>query len=128
MQSSESPTELYAERCTERCTERSPRVHRYERRQYRDQCKHKAAAPVDVYGAEHLLRLFVKSPVHTLLLDRSMAVEGELREAERQVEHLKNHVAKLTELLKFLQANKAKFFANEYEVPTDEYVRVLGHE
>jgi hypothetical protein len=37
-------------------------------------------------------------------------------------------VAKLTELLKFLQSNKAKFFANEYEVPTDEYVRALGHE
>ena len=115
MQSSESPTELYAERCTERCTERSPRVHRYERRQYRDQCKHKAAAPVDVYGAEHLLRLFVKLP--ELLAKCNM-----------QREHLTVLVAKLTELLKFLQSNKAKFFANEYEVPTDEYVRVLGHE
>ena len=70
---------------------------------------------MDVYGAEHLLRLFVKLP--ELLVKCNM-----------QRVHMTVLVAKLTEFLKFLQSNKAKFFANEYEVPSDKYVRPLGHE
>lgn len=86
-------------------------LYKYERRQYREiKESHKGQPPVDVYGAEHLLRLFVKLP--ELLVQCKM-----------QREHMTVLVAKLMELLKFLQANKAKYFAAQYDTPDDEYIR-----
>jgi hypothetical protein len=61
-------------------------------------------------AAEHLLRLYVKLPE---LLAR----------CHMQREHMTVLVAKLSELLKFLVTGKAKYFANEYEQPDEEYMR-----
>jgi len=91
-------------------------LYKYERRQYQEQKQKDKKAPVDIYGAEHLLRLFVKLP--ELLAKCNM-----------QREHITVLVAKLTELLKFLQSNKQKYFVTDYEAPTEEYVKhALGTE
>mmetsp|Transcript_39647 Transcript_39647/g.98833 ORF Transcript_39647/g.98833 Transcript_39647/m.98833 type:complete len:289 (-) Transcript_39647:180-1046(-) len=85
-------------------------LYKYERKQYRDLKEtHKATPLVEIYGAEHLLRLYVKLP--ELLSQCSM-----------QREHMTVLVSKLIELLKFIQANKAKYFVAEYEKPTDDYL------
>ena len=64
---------------------------------------------MDVFGAEHLLRLFVKLPEL-------------LAQCKMQREHMQVLVSKLMELLKFIQANKAKYFATAFEPPSDEYI------
>jgi len=85
-------------------------LYKYERKQYRELKEaHKARPLVELYGAEHLLRLYVKLP--ELLSQCSM-----------QREHMTVLVSKLIELLKFIQANKAKYFVAEYEKPTDDYL------
>jgi mortality factor 4-like protein 1 len=58
--------------------------------------------PVDVYGAEHLLRLFVKLP--------NLVRQLEIPEAA-----LLNIAQKSYELLRFLQKNSRKFFSPQYE-------------
>lgn len=88
-------------------------LYKFERRQLKDlkakeELKDKPL--VEMYGAEHLLRLFVKLP--ELLAHSKM-----------QREHLTVLVAKLTELLKFVQTNKSKYFADEYQPADAEYLR-----
>lgn len=83
-------------------------LYKYERKQNRDSKEtHKSSS--EIYGAEHLLRLFVKLPE---LLAR----------CNMQREHMTVLVAKLTELLKFMQGQKAKYFTSDYDQPTEEYL------
>jgi len=85
-------------------------LYKYERKQFREiKEAHKGRPLVEIYGAEHLLRLYVKLP--ELLVQCSM-----------QREHMTVLVSKLVELLKFVQANKAKYFVSEYERPTEDYL------
>ena len=91
-------------------------LYKFERKQFRDiRDEHKSTPLVDVFGAEHLLRLFVKLPEL-------------LAYCKLQREHLTVLVAKLTELLKFLQANKAKYFIAEYVDAEEDYLRWWGNE
>jgi mortality factor 4-like protein 1 len=85
-------------------------LYKYERRQHRELSDEHKANPVDAYGAEHLLRLFVKLP--ELLAKCNM-----------QREHLTVLVSKLMELLRFMQANKSKYFVNDYSLPDAEYIQ-----
>ena len=85
-------------------------LYKYERKQFNEmKGAHKDKSPAEIYGAEHLLRLFVKLP-------------DLLGYAKLQREHLTVLVSKLTEMLKFLQTNKAKYFAPQYEAPTADYL------
>ena len=45
-----------------------------------------------------------------------------------QREHMTVLVSKLMELLKFMQANKVKYFAPNYDKPTDEYLAWWGEQ
>ena len=45
-----------------------------------------------------------------------------------QREHITVLLAKLTELLKFMQANKSKYFVNDYIHPGEEYLRWWSNE
>ena len=93
-------------------------LYKYARKQFRD-LKETAAGKdkplVELYGAEHLLRLFVKLPEL-------------LAQCKMQREHMQVLVSKLMELLKFIQANKAKYFVTQYESATDEYLAWWGNE
>ena len=85
-------------------------LYKFERRQHRELKEaHKAQQPVEYYGAEHLLRLFVKLPE---LLAR----------CNMQREHMTVLVSKLAELLKFVISQKAKYLSAEYENPNDDYL------
>ena len=91
-------------------------LYKYERRQFREiREQDKTKAPSELYGAEHLLRLFVKFPE---LLSR----------CNMQREHMTVLVSKLAELLKFLVTQKAKFFVADYDAPPDEYLAWWGSE
>ena len=86
-------------------------LYKYERRQYRELKEaHKSTHPCDYYGAEHLLRLFVKFPE---LLAR----------CQMQREHMTVLVSKLGELLKFMVQQKAKYLSGEYLEPDGEYLK-----
>jgi len=86
-------------------------LYKYERRQHREhKDENKGKTACENYGAEHLLRLFVKLPE---LLAR----------CHMQREHLTVLVSKLSELLKFLVTQKGKYFAAEYEQPDEEYLK-----
>ena len=86
-------------------------LYKYERRQHREYREaNKAVRPVEAYGAEHLLRLFVKLPE---LLAR----------CQMQREHMTVLVSKLAELLKFVAQQKAKYFCETYEQPSEEYLK-----
>ena len=86
-------------------------LYKYERRQYSEKKEqHKKSEPCEYYGAEHLLRLFVKMPE---LLAR----------CQMQREHMVVLTNKLAELLKFLVAQKGKYFAVEYEKVDEEYLK-----
>lgn len=93
-------------------------LYKYETKQFRDATRtdaKKATALVDIYGAEHLLRLFVKLPEL-------------LSHCKLQREHMTVLLAKLAELLKFMQANKAKYFVSAYDTPSEEYLHWWGNE
>jgi len=87
-------------------------LYKFEKKQHRE-LKEKSgggsAEPVSIYGAEHLLRLFVKMPE---LLARCAIPR----------EHVTVLISKLSELLKFLMNNKAKYFAAEYQCPDELYL------
>lgn len=86
-------------------------LYKYERKQFRDlKESHRGTPYVDLYGAEHLLRLFVKMPEL-------------LAHCKMQNEHLTVLLAKLLELLKFVQANKSQYFAEGYLAPGEEYLQ-----
>jgi len=86
-------------------------LYRFERPQYSDLAKKQGSKPLsEVYGAEHLLRLFVKLP--QLLAHTNM--EEDAANVLQQ---------KLNEFLKFLQKNHSTFFLTEYPVATADYVK-----
>lgn len=86
-------------------------LYKYERRQHREiKEAHKHLAACDYYGAEHLLRLFVRLPE---LLAR----------CQMQREHMTVLVAKLSELLKFVVQQKGKYLSAEYDQPPEEYLK-----
>ncbi|XP_021820179.1 protein MRG2-like [Prunus avium] len=80
-------------------------LYKNERQQYEKAIAHDAS-PSSVYGAEHLLRLFVKLP--ELLLNANI-----------EEETLKDLQQKLVDFLKFLQKNQNAFFLSTYHVPDD---------
>jgi len=91
-------------------------LYKYERKQFRELKEaHKGTPYTELYGAEHLLRLFVKLPEL-------------LAHCKMQHEHLTVLLAKLLELLKFMQANKAQYFAETYEPASDEYLQWWSQE
>jgi hypothetical protein len=45
-----------------------------------------------------------------------------------QREHMSVLLAKLAELLKFMQANKARYFVQEYEAADDDYLHWWANE
>jgi len=85
-------------------------LYRFERPQYSDLTKKQAKPLSEVYGAEHLLRLFVKLP--QLLAHTNM--EEDAANVLQQ---------KLNEFLKFLQKNHATFFLTEYPLATPDYIK-----
>lgn len=87
-------------------------LYRFERQQYSDLLKkHPDKKVADIYGCEHLLRLFVKLP--QLLTQASM--DGET------VQMLQ---AKLTELLKFMHKHCEKYMAEtNYERASQTYLK-----
>jgi len=87
-------------------------LYKFERPQYQEMLeknKNDEKQISDVYGAEHLLRLFVKIP-------------GLLGHTQMEQKEATALSTKLSEFLKWLQ-KKTDFFANDY-VPTDkEYAK-----
>eukprot|EP00871_Galdieria_phlegrea_P002243 jgi/Galph1/3019/GphlegSOOS_G1697.1 len=84
-------------------------LYRYERQQY-NRIFHEndtTQQPSEVYGAEHLLRLFVKLP--TLLSQLQIPETGLLNIAQKSYE-----------LLRFLQKNSRKFFSSPQYEPLDK--------
>eukprot|EP00457_Paulinella_chromatophora_P012671 gb/GEZN01012899.1/.p1 GENE.gb/GEZN01012899.1/~~gb/GEZN01012899.1/.p1 ORF type:complete len:295 (-),score=59.90 gb/GEZN01012899.1/:141-1025(-) len=86
-------------------------LYKFERPQFHDlSVEKKSVNYCEIYGAEHLLRLFVKIP--ELLKDSNL-----------KPEELKVLDAKLSEFLRFLEKNYSKFFLKEYEPTDSEYQR-----
>ncbi|KAK9765053.1 Esa1p-associated factor [Basidiobolus ranarum] len=84
-------------------------LYRFEREQFVDisnEFPHKEAA--DIYGAEHLLRLFVQMPM--LLSHANMEQDG--------ISIMREH---LSSFLKYLQKDK-QYFLDEYQTPSAEYL------
>ncbi|KAL4162992.1 hypothetical protein KRP22_015107 [Phytophthora ramorum] len=86
-------------------------LYRMERRQYQElRQKQAEELPLSqIYGAEHLIRLFVRLPV---LLASSNISPRELHQIQ----------ARLNDFLKFIQKNSAAWFVTEYEAASDKYV------
>lgn len=80
-------------------------LYKNERRQYEDNVRD-AISPSSVYGAEHLLRLFVKLP--------ELLVYANIEE-----ETLSQLQQKLVDFLKFMQKNQSFFFLSTYHVAED---------
>lgn len=80
-------------------------LYKSERQQY-DEAISDDVSPSSVYGAEHLLRLFVKLPE---LLYHANIEEETLMELQQ----------KLVDFLKFLQKHQSTFFLSTYHVPED---------
>lgn len=66
----------------------------------------KKHTPIHVYGCEHLLRLITKLP--SLLAD-----------SETSMNELKSIIAKVGDLLRFLQKNQSTFFVQTYRSPRE---------
>jgi len=66
----------------------------------------KKHTPIHVYGCEHLLRLITKLP--SLLAD-----------SETSVKELRSIIAKVGDLLRFLQKNQSTFFVQTYRSPRE---------
>ncbi|KAG6618438.1 Chromatin modification-related protein EAF3 [Phytophthora cinnamomi] len=86
-------------------------LYRMERRQFQElRQKHGEDEPLSqIYGAEHLIRLFVRLPV---LLAGSNIAPRELHQIQ----------VRLNDFLKFIQKNSAAWFVTEYEAASDKYV------
>ncbi|MED6218578.1 hypothetical protein PIB30_027916 [Stylosanthes scabra] len=80
-------------------------LYKNERQQYQEACPDNTT-PSTVYGAEHLLRLFVKLPE---LLSQASIEEESLTELQAQ----------LVDILRFLQRNQSTYFLSTYHVPDD---------
>jgi len=68
-----------------------------------------AKRPVDLYGAEYLLRLFVRLP---LLCSKELG-----RESDSEFEELSHRVG---EIIRFLQRRQVEYFRQKYRAPTTE--------
>ncbi|KAJ0393537.1 hypothetical protein P43SY_000673 [Pythium insidiosum] len=78
-------------------------LYRHERRQYRDIQEKNPGAPLsEIYGAEHLVRLFVRLPV---LLGSATIPERELAQIQ----------PRLNDFLKYMQKQASSLFATEYQ-------------
>ncbi|EPS69378.1 hypothetical protein M569_05388 [Genlisea aurea] len=75
-------------------------LYKNERQQFREALTNDAS-PSSVYGAEHLLRIFVKLP----------ELLGHVRVEEETLVQLQQ---KLVEFLRFLQSNQTSFFLSDY--------------
>lgn len=86
-------------------------LYRMERRQYQElRQKQTEEVPLSqIYGAEHLIRLFVRLPV---LLASADIPPRELHQIQ----------ARLNDFLKFIQKNSAAWFVQEYEPASDKYI------
>ncbi|KAL3670785.1 hypothetical protein V7S43_003971 [Phytophthora oleae] len=86
-------------------------LYRMERRQYQElrEKQGEEVALSQIYGAEHLIRLFVRLPV---LLASSNISPRELQQIQ----------ARLNDFLKFIQKNSAAWFVTEYEAASEKYV------
>jgi len=77
-------------------------LYKKERQQYNEAVTDNNVSPSSIYGAEHLLRLFVKLP-------------GLLAYVNIEEETLISLQQKLLEFLKFLQKNQGTFFLSAYD-------------
>ncbi|KAG1447992.1 hypothetical protein G6F46_008952 [Rhizopus delemar] len=85
-------------------------LYRFERHQYAEIIrKNPKAEPVDIYGAEHLLRLFVQMP--SLIAHTTMDTDA--------VQVLTDY---LTDILRFMQKQQKQLFQAEYENAVPGYV------
>ncbi|XP_020592029.1 protein MRG1 [Phalaenopsis equestris] len=75
-------------------------LYKKERQQYQE-AVHDSISPSSIYGAEHLLRLFVKLPELLSYVNMEEDASGKLQQ-------------KLLDLLKFLQKNQNLFFLSTY--------------
>ena len=127
-------------------------LYKYERKQFREIRESNRNTPyVELYGAEHLLRLFVKLPellAHCKMQHEHLTVLlSKLLEARPPRPPRTARTARTArpacppcpptgeraqslsplpptwQLLKFMQANKAQYFAEEYTTATDEYLQ-----
>ena len=91
-------------------------LYRFERKQYHDiKKKMEGKEMADIYGCEHLLRLFVRLPY---LLAQTNVTEAEMV-------HIQN---KLGEFLKFMQKHQSTLFMSDYVPATQEYMMDMGEE
>ncbi|KAG0165327.1 Esa1p-associated factor [Apophysomyces sp. BC1034] len=89
-------------------------LYRFERHQYADIRKqYPEREMVDIYGAEHLLRLFVQMPSLIAHTDMDSDAVGVL------TDHL-------TDILKYMQKTQKNIFLNEYENATPGYVSLTN--
>lgn len=85
-------------------------LYKTERKQYEDIKKLMSGKPMsEIYGAEHLIRLFVRLPG---LLGNASVKDAEKRQLQ----------AKLNDFLKYLQKNHTAWFATEYTSVSDDYI------
>lgn len=85
-------------------------MYRFERQQYSELLlSQKDVSPCDVYGAEHLLRLFVQMP--SIIAHTSM--DGD------SVSILRDHFLKF---LLFIEKDKETYFGDVYEDATPQYI------
>ncbi|PHZ10794.1 MRG-domain-containing protein [Rhizopus microsporus ATCC 52813] len=85
-------------------------LYRFERHQYAEILRqHPNTEPVDVYGAEHLLRLFVQMP--SLIAHTTMDTDA--------VQVLTDY---LSDILRFMQKQQKQLFQTEYENAVPGYV------
>ncbi|KAL6080202.1 Esa1p-associated factor, variant 2 [Balamuthia mandrillaris] len=88
-------------------------LYRFERMQFSEVFKkNKNVPPSELYGAEHLLRLFVKLPE---LLD-GVEMEDDAKKLLAQ---------KLNDILSYLDRNRKSLFLPEYEAATPSYRRMV---
>lgn len=88
-------------------------LYRFERPQYRRMIvkgQRVASKPSEIYGAEHLLRLFVKLP--SMLAQTTMDAE-----ATAQVQ------TRLGDFLKYLQKHHSSLFLTDYDKASDTYIK-----
>jgi hypothetical protein len=86
-------------------------LYKKERQQYSEEVKGDVS-PSTIYGAEHLLRLFVKLP--ELLASVNME-EDALNKLQQ----------KLLDILKFLQKNQSSFFLSAYDGGSKDFGRFV---
>ncbi|TMW59657.1 hypothetical protein Poli38472_004726 [Pythium oligandrum] len=89
-------------------------LYRFERQQYQEiKSKNEDTPLSQIYGAEHLIRLFVRLPV---LLGSATIPERELSQIQ----------PRLNDFLKYMQKHSASLFLNEYQEAGEKYVELAG--